>query len=185
MSPLELAKFYTSFSNKGEQQLHTNLISSIERNGEVIYESTQESKMTSLPTQSYIMTTILQDVVNKGTGRRAAVKGIEIAGKTGTTNNNIDGWFVGYSPTIITAVWFGNDDNTPMYRRETGATVAGPAFARYYENILKFYPQIQREFEKPEGIMEIEIGGKKEFFSETSKPPREEQIEPAEDELLF
>jgi len=185
MSPLELAKFYTSFSNNGEQQLETNLIATIEHKGRIIYEKTHQSQITSLPTQAYIMTTILKDVVKNGTGRRAAVKGIEIAGKTGTTNNNVDGWFVGYSPTIITAVWFGNDDNSPMYRSETGATIAGPAFAKYYENILKFYPQIQREFAVPEGIVEVEIAGKKEFFSEISKPPREEEMETTEEELLF
>ena len=184
MSPLELAKRYTSFSNNGVQ-VETNLISTIEQNSRVVYEKTEQSVMTSLPSQAYIMTTILRDVVRNGTGRRAAVAGIEIAGKTGTTNKNIDGWFVGYSPTISTVVWFGNDDNTPMYRRETGATVAGPAFAKYYENILKFYPQIPRHFEVPEGVHEVEIGGKKEFFSDISKPPREEQIESTEEELLF
>jgi penicillin-binding protein 1A len=184
MSPLELAKFYTSFSNNGVQ-VKTNLLSTVEQDGKIIYEKSEHSQITSLPTQAYIMTTILKDVVDRGTGRRAAVKGIEIAGKTGTTNNNIDGWFVGYSPTIATVVWFGNDDNTPMYRRETGATVAGPAFAKYYEKILEFYPQIQREFEVPEGIRKMEIGGKKEIFSDISKPPRQLETQSTEEELLF
>ena len=184
MSPLELAKFYTSFANNGVQ-VEPNLIASIEQGNRIIYEKEEVSKRTSEPTQAFILTSILKDVVSRGTGRRADVKGIEIAGKTGTTNKNIDGWFAGFSPTIETVVWFGNDDNTPMYKRETGGRIAGPAFSMFYENVLKFYPQIQREFEIPEGIIEVEIAGQKEYFSEISKPPRAQEGEDSQEELLW
>jgi len=184
MSPLELAKFYTSFSNMGVQ-VEPNLILSIEQGNNTLYEKQYISKRTSVPSQAYIMTTILRDVVTRGTGRRANVRGIEIAGKTGTTNKNIDGWFAGFSPTIETVVWFGNDDNTPMYRKETGGRIAGPAFSMFYRNILKLYPQIQREFEMPEGIIEVNIAGEKEYFSDISKPPRVDLEEDPQGELLW
>ena len=97
----------------------------------------------------------------------------------------MDGWFAGYSPTIETVVWFGNDDNTPMHKRETGGKIAGPAFSMFYQNVLKFYPQIQRKFEAPEGIIEVDMNGKKEYFSEISKPPRAKTKVEVEEELLF
>jgi len=184
LSPLELAKYYTSFANGGIQ-VEPHLIASIEKNGNTIYEKGEEKRYITSPAQSFIMTTILRDVVKRGTGRRARAKGIELAGKTGTTNNNVDGWFAGFSPTIETIVWFGNDDNTPMYKRETGGKISGPAFSKYYQNVLKLYPQIQREFIAPEGIIEVDIDGKKEYFSDISKPPRTETTSKAEDELLF
>ena len=184
MSPLELAKYYTSFANKGVQK-GTNLINYIEQGGETIYEKTDTSRVITTPTQSYIMTTILRDVVNRGTGVRARVKGIELAGKTGTTNNNVDGWFAGFSPTIETVVWFGNDDNTPMHKKETGGRISGPAFSHYFKDVLKFYPQVQREFEQPEGIIEVSVKGKKEYFSDISKPPRAEAVQDSEEELLW
>jgi len=184
LSPLELAKYYTSFSNGGIQ-VEPNLIESVEKNANIVYEKKHVERMTSLPTQAYIMTTILKDVVKRGTGRRANVRGIELAGKTGTTNNNMDAWFAGYSPTIETVVWFGNDDNTPMYDKERGGRVSAPAFRNYYKNLLKLYPQVKRKFDVPKGIMEVEVDGKKEYFSDISKPPRvEEEIDP-EGELLF
>jgi len=184
MSPLELANHYTSFSNKGVH-VDTHLIASIEKNGALIYEKQDSSYRTSLETQAYIMTTILEDVVKRGTARRARVKGIELAAKTGTTNKNVDGWLAGYSPTITTIVWFGNDDNTPMYKRETGGRIAGPAFKKYYENVLQLYPQIERKFEMPEGIIEVDIGGRKEYFSDISKPPLAEHSNDAQGELLW
>ncbi|WP_373035182.1 penicillin-binding protein 1A [Sulfurimonas sp.] len=184
LSPLELAKYYTSFANGG-LQIEPHLISSIDKNGNTIYEKTEKTRFITEPTQAFIMTTILRDVVKRGTGRRARAKGIELAGKTGTTNNNIDGWFAGYSPTIETVVWFGNDDNTPMHRWETGGKIAGPAFSQYYENLLRLYPQIQREFVAPEGIVEVDVGGKKEYFSDISKPPRTENDAKPGEELLF
>ena len=184
LSPLQLAKYYTSFANKGVQ-VEPHLIRYMEQDGTTIYEKRDISRIITIPTQAYIMTTILRDVVQRGTGRRARVRGIELAGKTGTTNNNVDGWFAGYSPTVETIVWFGNDDNTPMHKRETGGRIAGPAFSNYYKNVLKFYPQIQRKFEVPEGIMEVDMNGKKEYFSNISKPPRAEAEVKAEEELLF
>jgi penicillin-binding protein 1A len=97
----------------------------------------------------------------------------------------VDGWFCGYSPSIETVVWFGNDDNTPMQRFETGGRIAGPAFARFYENVIKLYPQVPRVFEVPEGVVAVDIGGKKEYFTNTSKPPRTEATPNAEQQLVF
>ena len=184
LSPLELAKYYTSFANGGIQ-VEPHLIRYIDKGSTTIYEKAERTRFITEETQAYIMTTILQDVIKKGTGRRANVRGIELAGKTGTTNNNMDGWFAGYSPTIETVVWFGNDDNTPMHRRETGGKIAGPAFAMFYEEVLKLYPQIKREFEMPDGVMEVNINGRREFFSDISKPPRVEAEVNSEEMLLF
>ncbi|WP_434580377.1 PBP1A family penicillin-binding protein [Sulfurimonas sp. NW15] len=184
MSPLELAQYYTSFSNYGIQ-VKPHLITSIDQGGSTVYKKEDVSYYITAPTQAFIMTTILRDVVARGTGRRARVRGIEIAGKTGTTNNNIDAWFAGYSPTVETVVWFGNDDNTPMYHKETGGRVSGPAFAYYFRNLLKLYPQIKRKFDVPEGIIEVKINGKKEYFSDISKPPRSDYSDETESELLF
>jgi penicillin-binding protein 1A len=183
LSPLELAKYYTSFANHG-LQVEPHLIMSIEKNNKIIYEKQEKTNLITNPTQAYIMTTILRDVVSRGTGRRARVKGIELAGKTGTTNNNVDGWFAGYSPTIETIVWFGNDNNKPMHKRETGGKIAGPAFSEYYKSVLKFYPQIQREFEMPEGILKVKMNGKEEYFSDISKAPLEDKAT-IDEELIF
>ena len=184
LSPLQLAKYYSSFANDGIQ-IEPSLISSIEKNGDVVYERQEITRFITEPTQAFIMTSILRDVVNRGTGRRAKAWGIELAGKTGTTNNNVDGWFAGYSPTIQTIVWFGNDDNSPMHRWETGGKIAGPAFKMYYDSLLKLYPQIKRKFDVPDGIVEVKVGKRKEYFSDISKPPRVEQEVKATEELLF
>ena len=184
VSPVELASYYTSFSNKGVQ-VQANLINKIEQNGKSIFEKTIKENITGIPTQSYILTTILEDVVKRGTARRAQVKGLELAAKTGTTNSNVDGWLAGYSPSITTVVWFGNDNNTPMYKHETGGRIAGPAFAAYYRNVLKLYPQIKRKFDVPDGIIEATVNGHKEYFSDISKPPKVQEISDPEDELLW
>jgi len=183
LSPLELAHYYTSFANHG-LQIEPHLIDHIEQNGVTIYEKTIKTRYITSPKQAFLMTTILRDVVKRGTGRRARAKGIELAGKTGTTNKSVDAWFAGYSPTIQTVVWFGNDDNSPMYKGETGGRVSGPAFSKYYEQVLKLYPQIQRKFIIPEGVIEVKIGNSTEYFTDISKPPLEDEIQ-AEEKLLF
>jgi len=184
LSPLTLAKYYTSFANKGVQ-VDTHIIRYVEHDGEIIHEFTPSFHTITNEQQAFLMTSILKSVVDRGTAVRARVRGIDIAGKTGTTNDNIDGWFAGYSPTIETVVWFGNDDNSPMHKKETGGRVSGTAFKAYYQDLLELYPQIQREFDIPEGIIEVDIGGKKEYFSDISKPPRVEVEADPKEELLF
>ncbi len=183
LSPLELAHYYTSFSNHG-LQLEPHLIAKIEKDGSKIYEKQERSRYITSPQQAFLMTTILRDVVKRGTGRRAAVDGIELAGKTGTTNKSMDAWFAGYSPSVETVVWFGNDDNTPMYKGETGGRVSAPAFSFYFKKLIELYPQLPRKFEIPSGVREVKIDGKTEYFTDVSKPPKEEEVS-GEEELLF
>jgi len=184
LSPLALAHYYTSFANHGIQ-VEPQLIRTVSNGYGSVKKYETREKFITTPQQTYLMTTILHDVVRRGTGRRAAVPGIEIAGKTGTTNKSIDAWFAGYTPTVETVVWFGNDDNTPMLKRETGGRVAGPAFAYYVNELLRLYPQIKRHFEQPDGIITTTVKGKNEYFSDVSKAPLIERDHDQSDSLIF
>ena len=171
-SPLKMAQIYTVFSNKGHM-IEPRLVSKIiSKEGAVIYETRpKEIADFTTPEQAYLMTSILEDVIKRGTGRNARVKGIELAGKTGTTNKNVDAWFCGYSPTIETIVWFGRDNNKPIGRGATGGAVAAPAFAYYYKHLLELYPDTKRTFDIPEGVFIGEYQGKKELYTAISPLP--------------
>ena len=170
ISPIDLSQAYSMFSNGGIQ-VKPYIVNSITNRYKQTVNFEPEEKFITTPEQSYLMTSILTDVVKRGTGRNAKVEGIEIAGKTGTTNNNVDAWFCGFSPTLQTIVWFGNDNNKPMRKSETGGRASGPAFAYFYENYLKIHPEIKREFTKPDEVKTTIINGEKEFYTETSKLP--------------
>ena len=178
-SPLKMAQIYTVFSNKGHM-IEPRLVSKIvSKEGAVIYETRpKEIADFTTPEQAYLMTDILKDVIERGTGRNARVKGIELAGKTGTTNKNVDAWFCGYSPTIETIVWFGRDNNRPIGRGATGGAVAAPAFAYYYKRLLELYPDTKRTFDVPEGVFIGEYEGKKELYTKISPLPKQEVSEP-------
>jgi len=186
LTPETFAQYFTSFANGG-QLSDLRLILSVENDRETLWEHpAQVVKRVTEERQAYLMTTILHDVVESGTGRRARAPGIEIAGKTGTTNDSIDTWFVGYSPSVETVVWFGNDDNSPLWSKEQGGWTAAPSFSYYYKELVKIYPQMPRKFEKPEDVIEVTVEGKqKEYFTDISKPPRAEVKAEAEEELLF
>jgi penicillin-binding protein 1A len=172
ISPFELSELYTIFSNNGIR-VTPYLIESIKNTQSTSLKFEADKKYIMSSEQSYLMTSILQDVVTKGTGRGARVRGIETAGKTGTTNNNIDAWFCGYSPTIQTIVWYGNDDNKPMRRTETGGRTTAPVFAYFYKHYLQIHPEIKRKFDRPSGIEESIFNNKKEFFTKTSPMPKQ------------
>lgn len=182
LSPLELAGYYSTFAGGGVQS-EPYLIRRIE-NRQHRWEAEPKRRKITTPQQAFLMTTILRDVVQRGTGRRAAAQGIEIAGKTGTTNQSIDAWFAGYSPDVLTVVWFGNDDNTPMGRRETGGRAAGPAFARFYRDLIRLHPQTGRAFSVPEGVLQRRLNGTTEYFT-TLSPPPVEQSSDTDDSLIF
>jgi len=173
LSPLKMAQIFSVFANKGHM-IEPRLVSKIvSKEGAVIYETRpKEISNFTTPEQAYLMTDILKDVIKRGTGRNARVKGIELAGKTGTTNKSVDAWFCGYSPTIETIVWFGRDNNKPIGKGATGGATAAPAFAYYYKHLLELYPDIKRTFDIPEGVFIGEYNGKKELYTEISPLPR-------------
>jgi penicillin-binding protein 1A len=88
-----------------------------------------------------------------GTGVRRYTKRQDVAGKTGTTNDSIDGWFAGYAGEIVTVAWMGFDDNRPLGKREFGATTALPIWAAYMEGRLAGVPVSL--FEAPSGVARI------------------------------
>lgn len=185
LSPLELAQYYSSFANDGVQT-QPYLITKVVKDGQVVYSHKDlPSRQVTTPQQNYLLTSILQDVVRRGTGTLAAVPGLDVAGKTGTTNNNADAWFAGYSPSIETIVWFGNDDNTPMKRSETGGRLAAPAFSYFYRGVLRNYPQIKRNFTMPDGVTSGQYGGRTEYFTNTSRPPKSDTTEKSNEQLVF
>lgn len=184
ISPLDLSQAYSIISNDGTEVKPYIINSIINRNGTVINFEPETRYVTSKE-QAFLTKDIMHETVIRGTGKRAKVKGLDLAGKTGTTNNNVDAWFCGFSPSIQTIVWFGNDDNTPMRRSETGGIAAIPAFKYFYENYLKLHPELKREFEKPEGVRTSVINGKKEYFTNTSKLPVNTIDIPKENQIQF
>ena len=173
ISLLDLSEKYTIFSNHGIMVKPYLISSMINRYGQKVVFKKEKSYIMP-PSQAYLMTSILKDVVQTGTGRNARVNNIEIVGKTGTTNNNIDAWFCGYSPSLQTIVWYGNDDNKPMGKRETGGRTAAPAFAYFYRNWLKLHPEIQRKFLQPDDVFTLKSNNQDEIFTKISDIPKNE-----------
>ena len=172
LSPLKMAQIFSLFANHGNM-IEPRLVSKIvSKEGAILYETrTKEIEGFTTPEQAYLMTDVLMDVVKRGTGKNAQVVGIELAGKTGTTNKNVDAWFCGYSPTIETIVWFGRDNNKPIGKGATGGAISAPAFAYYYEKLLKLYPDTKRTFDIPQGVYRGEYEGKRELYTKQSPLP--------------
>ncbi|MCG3672907.1 transglycosylase domain-containing protein [Aliarcobacter butzleri] len=170
VSLVEFSEAYSTFANNGTQVKPYIVEQIVNKDGKSVTFEPQ-TKEINKPEQNYLMVSILNDVVNKGTGKRAAVEGIELAGKTGTTNDNIDAWFCGFSPSIQTIVWFGQDDNTPMRKSETGSTIAAPAFSYFFKKYLALHPEIPRTFTKPEGVYVGNFNGKDELYTDMSPLP--------------
>jgi len=112
---------------------------------------------------AYIMTNLLEGVVKHGTGRRIRALKRPVAGKTGTTNNLFDAWFVGYTPGYVTGTWVGFDEEQSLGKGETGSRAASPIWLGFMERILKDKPV--RVFQVPEGVIFSKID------AETGKLP--------------
>ncbi len=105
---------------------------------------------------SFIMNSILQDVIKRGTGRRALVlERNDIAGKTGTTNGPMDAWFSGFNRDVVTTTWVGFDNYTPLGRREFGGTAALPIWIDFMREALRDSPDEQRPI--PPGVVTVRI----------------------------
>lgn len=179
ISPLEFSKFYSVFSNQGEM-VEPTLIRRVmsAQNIETIFEP-KRTRVTQ-PEQAYLMNDMLKTVVNNGTGQNAKIAGVQVAGKTGTTNNNIDAWFCGYTPEIQVIVWYGNDNNTPMRKIEGGGRTAAPVFKKFVQSYMKEFPNSKKNFTEPEGVFHTIYDGKDELYTKISPLPKQD----AQDNLI-
>jgi len=131
VTPIELAAAYTPFANGGWRAQARGIVSIETASGEVIYSAgTPEAERVLDQRTAARMRDLLLTVVREGTGRNAAVPGLETGGKTGTTNAFRDAWFAGFSGDLVTAVWTGNDDNGPT-RHATGGGPPARIFGAY------------------------------------------------------
>ncbi|MDY0000521.1 MAG: PBP1A family penicillin-binding protein [Polyangia bacterium] len=129
--PLEMAGAFAVFAGGGKY-LEPRMV----RQMGSLPEDRPEASTALSPEASYVVTSLLTSVVRSGTGARAAKVGGPVAGKTGTSNQNRDAWFVGYTPELVAAVWVGHDDYRPLGPGETGGRAAVPIWVSFVKQAL-------------------------------------------------
>ena len=136
VTPLELVTSYAPFANGGNR-VSPRLVTRIEApDGTLLWTQEQRQPVPAMdPREAYELTEMLEGVVNYGTGKTIRDYGVTgpIAGKTGTTNDGNDVWFVGYTPTLVAGVWFGYDKPQQIAVNASGGRLAAPAWAEFYK----------------------------------------------------
>ena len=158
VSLLELACAYGVFANQGIRQEPVFIRRIEDRNGNVIYEAPEEKESVIDKSTAYIITHLLEKVVTEGTGWRIKALKRPVAGKTGTTNNLYDAWFMGYTPRFVTGVWVGHDQEKSLGKNETGSRAASPIWLDYMQEILE--GRTERVFPVPDNVVFAKIDAK-------------------------
>jgi penicillin-binding protein 1A len=147
MTLLDLTSAYQVFANAGIWVELSGIVEVFDHNGRSLWKPAPASRLVLSQETAYILTNMLKGVIQRGTGRGARHLSWPLAGKTGTTEESKDALFVGYSPTLVTAVWVGKDSGRPLGKKETGARTALPIWREVMEKVL---PETRADdFEKP------------------------------------
>lgn len=188
ITPYDLTRAYAYFAAYGKR-FSPHLMEYINQEdvGPIFTARPEEPQQVISEQTAYITTNILTGVVNNGTGWRARSLKRPVAAKTGTSNDNRDAWFMGYSPDIVCGVWVGYDDMVPLGENETGSRAAGPVFTDFMRAAHKDRPV--HDFPVPEGIVFAKVDTRTgklaaensrhvrfECFREGNLPPREEAV---------
>jgi 1A family penicillin-binding protein len=158
VTPLELARAYGSFAGMGTRAEPRFVNRVLDENGNVIWESEIQRESAIKPAVAFVVTDMLADAVDYGTGngvREAGYRG-PVAGKTGTTSDGADTWFVGYTPDLVAAVWFGYDQRRALPAHASGGSVAAPAWGRMMRGVYRARP-MPNVWIIPEAVIERDV----------------------------
>src|SRR5687768_10405150 len=153
-TPLQVASAYTAFANLGTRTTAIPINRITTGNGVTIAAPTAQKNEVMRPEVAYVMNSFMKDVVNRGTAAKVRARGLKanVAGKTGTSR---DGWFAGFTPDLVCAVWVGFDDGSQLGL--TGANSALPIWTDFMQVALSEHPEWQGDWPMPEGIEQVEI----------------------------
>lgn len=151
VSLLELVNAYSVFANLGYRIKPVFVTRILDRDGNILEENKIERKKVIEKNTAYIVTNLLEGVVQNGTGRRVRALKRPVAGKTGTTNTYNDAWFVGYTPRYVTGVWVGFDEGQSLGKSETGSRAASPIWLGFMQEALTGKPVMS--FQAPAGVV--------------------------------
>ena len=150
VSLMEITSAYGAVANGGIAVRPTAVRSIRDRQGDMVWNGVQDRQQAASPQAAYVLTSILEGVIQRGTARKANVLGFQgsVAGKTGTTDGYRDAWFVGYTPDVVIGVWVGFDDERPL--RLTGSQAALPIWMDLASRII---PPTVSAFVAPPGVV--------------------------------
>jgi len=140
VSLLKLTQAYAVFATLGERPTPIFIRRINDDTGRVLEEAEPHFERVLSQATAYIVTSMMQTVVERGTGRRAQALGRPCAGKTGTTNDSRDAWFIGFTPDLVVGVWVGFDSERSLGERATGGRVAAPIWIKFMERALEGRP---------------------------------------------
>lgn len=189
----EMVRAYDVLANGGRKVTPFFIRKIVDRTGNVFEETKPLLEQVIDPRIAFMTTYVMQDVVESGTGRRVKSIGRPVAGKTGTTNDIRDAWFIGFTPSLIAGVWVGFDQEKSLGKQEVGGRAAAPIWLYFMEKAVQGKPV--EAFPAPDGIMFVKVDAKTgvpsasgslyECFLDNA-PPSEKAEEPSEDkEDLF
>lgn len=152
---LEMASAYSVFASGGIRAAPMGVVKVTDWRGKILEEHVPQRQVVLSPEVAYLMTDLLKGVILRGTGT-AAYLGIPEAGKTGTADDYRNAWFIGFTPYLVTAVWIGNDDDSPM-NHVVGGAVPAQIWATVMRKATQGMPR--DDWPRPEGIVQITVSG--------------------------
>lgn len=164
VSLFELTSAFGVYAHEGIRVEPAFVLSVADKNGRVLESRDLSPKQVISKETAYVVTNILEDVVQRGTAKRARVLGRPVAGKTGTTNEYTDAWFIGYTPNIAAGVWVGFDDNRTLGPKEAGGRAALPLWVSFMGEALNMLPVVP--FSIPADIVYAKINRTTGYLSE-------------------
>ncbi len=147
----EMVKAFSVFPNQGVRMEPFGILSVKDSSGHVLENNSPRGEEVLDPRVAYIMVNTMKDVIDQGTGRIIRRLGFTYpaAGKTGTTNDNVDAWFIGYTPDLTCGVWVGYDQRESLGKKQTGGEAAAPIWAEFMKAATEGKPS--KDFEPPKG----------------------------------